>query len=123
MTTEQKTTCNATTWQGSRAYACSKRATIREDSAWWCTIHAPSYVAEKQRKREAKWDAERIAMAEKVIKLESDARKLAAFDELLAVCEAVLRLADGVMLPGPIYMSITERNDIRAAIAKARGAA
>ena len=42
-------------------------------------------------------------------------------DALLEACEGIMRVAEDVFLPGPIYISSNERRQLKAAIAKAKG--
>jgi hypothetical protein len=51
----------------------------------------------------------------------ANARIVAASPDLLAACEAIYRVAEDAFLPGPVHISISERDQLRDAIAKARG--
>ncbi len=51
----------------------------------------------------------------------ANAQLMAAAPDLLAVCKAIYRVADTASLPGPVHLSIGERNALRHAIEKAEG--
>ena len=53
------------------------------------------------------------------LRLENNARLIAAAPELLAALKGLTRALDGVQPSGPVYLSITEIDAIRAAISKA----
>lgn len=40
-------------------YPCSRRGALEEDGKWWCRTHAPSAVAARRAKSQAKYTAER----------------------------------------------------------------
>lgn len=48
-----------------------------------------------------------------------DARLIAGAPDLLKAAQAVMRVAASAMPPGPVFLSIEERNALRSAIAKA----
>lgn len=58
--------CSEKIWKPSGNWGyeswCRRNATVEENGRWWCAIHAPSKVAEREKKLCAKW------------KVESDAR-------------------------------------------------
>lgn len=49
------------------------------------------------------------------------AELLAAAPDLLEVCEIIYRVAKDCSLPGPVHLSLTERDMLQWAIAKAKG--
>jgi hypothetical protein len=66
-------------------------------------------------------DEERWQPTEHAEEIKAAVLLAAAAPSLLAACEAVLRVAEDASLPGPVYLSIAEREDLKAAVAKARG--
>ena len=68
-------------WGG---HGCSRNATLFEDGKWWCSIHAPSIRAQKDKELQAKWDAQRKVREAQYAKDADDRRKLAAHSELVA---------------------------------------
>ena len=42
-------------FRGWGSHICGVRASLNEDGKWWCRAHAPSCVAARDAKREAKW--------------------------------------------------------------------
>lgn len=54
--------CSKTVYGGGRLFSgspCSKPVAGTENGKPWCTIHLPSRVKERDRKRDEKWAAER----------------------------------------------------------------
>ncbi len=41
-------------WGPFHRYQCTKKAVVERDDKWYCKIHAPEYIKQKEAKREAK---------------------------------------------------------------------
>lgn len=73
----KKRKCSGQVWptgRWPRPYACSNPATVEENGQWWCKSHAPSFVEQRRKKREAKWRAknnEREARRDRAAKIEA----------------------------------------------------
>ncbi len=39
-------------------YGCTKPATVERDGKWYCKIHDPEYIKQKDNVRQVKWDKE-----------------------------------------------------------------
>ena len=74
-------------WGG---HGCSRNATLFEDGKWWCSIHAPSIRAQKDKELQAKWDAQRKVREAQYAKDADDRRKLAAHSELVAALQKAI---------------------------------
>lgn len=46
---------DSTIW---RHFPCKRTAKNKEDGKWYCKIHSPSYIKEKEEKRESKYQKE-----------------------------------------------------------------
>ena len=47
--------CAGEIYESHRFWDCSKTGKLNEDGKWWCGIHAPSAVAARRAKQDAKW--------------------------------------------------------------------
>ena len=90
-------------------FQCSRAAVVVEDDKPYCTQHRPSVVRARRDKATAAYHTKMSSRA-------SDSRKLSAFDDLLAVAEAVVG-----MLPSSPGEAYAEAGDLlRAAIARSK---
>lgn len=48
-----------------RGHRCTKKANIKRDEKWYCSIHDPVKVQERDAERQNKWDAESRQRQEK----------------------------------------------------------
>ena len=113
-------------------YVCGKNASLFENGKWYCRRHAPSLVTAKRAARQATYDAKRAAEqaagTAKQRQQAENARKLAAFDELLAAAERAADALERVILVQFRSVSIIKQvcrlqmNDLRDAAKKAREA-
>ena len=113
MTTKERCSGRAypDAWGGT--IQCANNAVLTEDGKPYCRQHAPLLVAQRKAKRDAAWaakmDAAGAAWAERERRRQSDGRKLAAYDALLAACEAAVSHRDDAVF-----------DQLEAAIAQAR---
>ena len=79
-----------------RKYPCTFNATFSENGQWWCGIHAPSKVKARKEKRDQEWKAKGAAVKaenqRRADRYTEDARKLAAFDQLLEALKGWVEL-------------------------------
>jgi len=57
--------CSVKVWSNSRwpsSRNCANTAVVEQDGKWYCKIHSPEYITEKNRKRDEKWEAKRKAL-------------------------------------------------------------
>ena len=97
-----------------RKRQCTRNAVLTEGGEPYCRQHAPSLIAQRRARSDAAWaakmDADSAAWAERERRRQSDARKLVAYDALLAACEAAVSHRDDAVF-----------DQLEAAIAQARG--
>ena len=115
--------CSEEVWGSGdfRPHRCGREATITENGKPYCKTHAPSEVARRravsQAVEEAKWAA--CIWMEKNRREVENKRKLAAFDDLLAACEALRDFASDFSIFGD-DIGQTMLQVVNAAIAKAK---
>jgi len=87
MSKEKYNKCSGEIQGDWRSYPCTKNAKYFEDDKWWCGIHAPSKVKERQEKRDAKERAEvaREKELENIHKRET-AKRILELDSIVSDC-------------------------------------
>ena len=104
-----------TQWDGTYSFRCSRRGTIEEEGKWWCGQHPPSAVRNGQKERSKRWQESRDK--DNAFALDR-VRKLIAFDDLLAACEALVESFAPLELEGIL---VVRMDMLKTAIAKAKG--
>ena len=126
MTSKERCSGRANSDGWGRTTQCANNAVLTEDGEPYCHQHAPSLIAQRKAKRDAAWaakmDAAGAAWAERERRRQSDGRKLAAYDALLAACEAA-RTFLAVWQANPAWQAEADAvfAQLEAAIAQARG--
>ena len=65
-------------FRGWSSHVCGKRASLNEDGQWWCRTHAPSSVAARAAKREAKRAPHQAALDRRIKRKDARDRIVAA---------------------------------------------
>lgn len=88
MTAVKKKTCCGMIWAGYHRYACGNGAKFEREGNWYCGIHDPVKIKERQDAKEADWAAEfarkRAQDDAREAARKLQAHKAACFDVLLA---------------------------------------
>ncbi len=61
----EKVKCSARVMDGFHLHQCSFNGVVVREGKWYCKIHDPVRVAEKDKERRKKWDAQSAANEEK----------------------------------------------------------
>lgn len=64
------TTCSEHIFSQWGDHRCSKPVTVQREGKLYCTIHDPERIAQKQAERDAEWQTERLADAQKRLRAE-----------------------------------------------------
>ena len=84
--------CQGRIFSDYRTYTCGNKAGHEHEGRWFCKMHHPPTIKEKQAVKTAKWNAEwaaKIALEKKVRKDKAEMeRKAAMYDELLSALQA-----------------------------------
>jgi uncharacterized Zn finger protein (UPF0148 family) len=108
--------CCARVWQTGRfrSAPCAKPPKVERDGKWFCAIHDPIRIEERNKAREAKWDAEWRESAKR------DRLRSAAPALLLALEELLAAVTAEVNEKGAGGFLLARMSDARSAIKSAR---
>jgi len=117
---------------GFHSYQCSKSGKIERDGRWYCGTHDPVRIKEKREESARKWRemfrAQRSASEQREKDEAEQKRRADLFPELLEQLEKLLGMFESEIHneydgTSALDSRLSEADEARAAITKARGAA